>query len=468
MTRAKFNELDGSEQRLHRRRRLMVIFGLMILALGAVLVPAGARIDGSYKNAYMAFVILLPFAGYPSGISHAEGIRRSPIMVLMAIIPIIGWLIWVIVYVGFVTVCGWALFLMDLFKWIFGKSLVTNKDGVYPNPESDLIARIKTIAYIGVATVLWFTAARYLSTEAGYLVEYYESHDSAGNLILPTNRAVDLGEMRPEASNHFHEHGGTSTELTYTYDGVSWDNAFELNTRGGSGAAWAIYDIQGKGERIEFELTPRLGDGFDDDAVTELVIADGDTKRIVTSFTIDKTKYNSSFSADISGIRKLMFYAYTTQGNSGYLLMKNVSITTSEENIVSEQGGISLRDVDPAMQERIGSKLGRTYLCEGYIWDSALVFSPDEKEAFAVFEIGGAYSSIEFSVLPYVEEFNGTVTVSVTNEVSGEVLASTDINADSGIVDISADIGGVNRLGLRFKRTSGNKTQLLSQDIRLY
>ncbi len=136
MTRAKFNELDGSEQRLHRRRRLMVIFGLMILALGAVLVPAGARIDGSYKNAYMAFVILLPFAGYPSGISHAEGIRRSPIMVLMAIIPIIGWLIWVIVYVGFVTVCGWALFLMDLFKWFFGKRPVTNKDGLYPNAVS--------------------------------------------------------------------------------------------------------------------------------------------------------------------------------------------------------------------------------------------------------------------------------------------------------------------------------------------
>ena len=96
------------------------------------------------------------------------------------------------------------------------------------------------------------------------------------------------------------------------------------------------------------------------------------------------------------------------------------------------------------------------------------MFRPDEKEAFVVFEIGGAYSSVEFSVLPYVEEFDGTVTVSVTNEASGEVLASTDINADSGIVDISADISGVNRLGLRFTRTSGNNTQLLSQDIRLY
>lgn len=362
-----------------------------------------------------------------------------------------------------------VFFLMDLFRWSFGKSLVTKNDSTHPNPESNAAAYIKTILYIGIAAVLWFIAARYLSTAAGDLVEYYESHDSSGNLILPTNGTVDLYEIRPEATNYFHEHRGTKTELTYTYDGVNWDNAIELNTRSGFGAAWAIYDIQGKGERIEFELTPRLGESFDDDAVTELVIADGDTKRIVTSFTIDKTKCNSSFSADISGIRKLMFYAYITQGRrSGYLLMKNVRITTSEENTASEPSGISLRGVDPAMQERIGSKLGSTYLCEGYIWDSALVFKPDEKEAFAVYKIGGAYSSVEFSVLPYAEEFNGTVTVSVTNEASGEVLASTDINADSGIVDISADISGVNRLGLRFKRTSGNKTQLMSQDIRLY
>lgn len=200
MTRAKFNELDGSEQRLHRRRRLMVIFGLMILALGAVLVPAGARIDGSYKNAYVAFVTLLPLAGLPSGIAHAEEIRHSPIMFIFAVVPIIGWLIWVIIYVGFVSICGWVLFLMDLFKWSFGKSLVTKNDSTLPNPESNTAAYIKTILYIGIAAVLWFMAARYLSTAAGDLVEYYESHDSAGNLILPTNRAVDLGEMRPEAN----------------------------------------------------------------------------------------------------------------------------------------------------------------------------------------------------------------------------------------------------------------------------
>lgn len=106
----------------------------------------------------------------------------------------------------------------------------------------------------------------------------------------------------------------------YTYSGDSWDGAFLFRAGNGENTAFAVYDIEGKFEKITLKATPYLGDGvFFEDSTADIVIMNEETNEIISTVPINYYSGVINAEADISGVSRLGIYVNKTSSGLGDL-----------------------------------------------------------------------------------------------------------------------------------------------------
>lgn len=137
---------------------------------------------------------------------------------------------------------------------------------------------------------------------------------------------VNIRELQPEEEQQV----TMDYEGDYVVDDSLWNDMFIYRAGNGESTAYAIYDIGGHFEKIKFEATPWIGDGyFHTGSTADIMIINSETNDILHTQTIDYNSGVVEVEADITGVNKLGIYVKKTStglGNLGYTFIRNVYI----------------------------------------------------------------------------------------------------------------------------------------------
>lgn len=156
----------------------------------------------------------------------------------------------------------------------------------------------------------------------------FEDEETKTSIVTENEKTPELGteiielhELNPEEEKQI----TVESENGYTTDNNLWDGAFVYRAGNGDNTAYAIYDIGGHFEKVEFEATPWLGEGyFFESSTADIMIINAETNDIIYTETINYNSGVISIEADITGVNKLGIYVKKTNGMLAYIFIKDV------------------------------------------------------------------------------------------------------------------------------------------------
>ncbi len=141
--------------------------------------------------------------------------------------------------------------------------------------------------------------------------------------------------------------------------------------------------------------------------------------------------------------------------------VESAPVVITEPPVVLGEETIELHDIEPVSEKLITRESESGYVFDGLFWNGAFVYRAGNGSdtAFAVYNIEGKFEKLTLKATPYAYDGNftssSTSEIIIINEETSDILATTELTSESGIVEIEADIAGVNMLGIYVNKTGG-------------
>lgn len=239
----------------------------------------------------------------------------------------------------------------------------------------------------------------------------------------------------------------------------------------------AFWNLDGLFGKLEFEYMP-YNDNDSCKGTGELYVVNRDSGEILY-----KTQYNSEtfpekVTVDIAGIKQIGIIALKTDGKGASLVINNPVIIPGKSKVKAEKdfriNPVSLLEAKTYDEGLISRETAVQYNNFDKFWYNVLLFNcgNGNKEAYAVYELKGNYSTLSFDLLPYTyENYFGkkaAAEVKVINAETDEVLYTGKVNAGSEVQSVKADITNVKYLKITATVTKGDKAYCIISDPWVY
>ena len=133
---------------------------------------------------------------------------------------------------------------------------------------------------------------------------------------------------------------------------------------------------------------------------------------------------------------------------------------------------LDLREAEPYTSQcvDIDMKVSASFSYKNRVWDKALIFRAGNgyDNAFCEWNIGGNYNTLTLEFFPYYDNSffeRSKAELQVINVDTGEILHSETVTYDSDIINVSADITGVDNLRITVNKTDGMLAYCLLNNI---
>lgn len=272
------------------------------------------------------------------------------------------------------------------------------------------------------------------------------------------------------------DHVKIDEETTYSYDDVSCNSELKF-TPYASGSAYAVVNLFGTCSRISFTAIPYFeNNDFGVNDKVRIVAVNCDNGRIINSAEITYDSDISDFEADLSGVGQLGIYLIQEDGSDSTVYLKDVIIEPAANDthgITSIPENAANLNTLTAMKESLISYSDDTnYICGDIFWDKATMYRAGngESTAFTLYKINGEYEKLSFITTPVIGNFTegAEARIIIKNEETDEEIVSQIVGREDGVVEITADISGVNKLGIYVTKESGMLSYLYIKNAYLY
>ncbi len=162
--------------------------------------------------------------------------------------------------------------------------------------------------------------------------------------------------------------------------------------------------------------------------------------------------------------------SYFEKGTSASIKAETEPVIITEPPIVLGEETIELHEIEPVSEKLITKESDSGYVFGGVFWNGAFVYRAGNgtDTAFTVYDIEGKFEKLTFKATPLAYDgyftSSSTAEIIIVNEETGDVLSTTELNFESEIVEIEADITGVNLLGIYVNKTGGMLAYTLIKD----
>ncbi len=239
-------------------------------------------------------------------------------------------------------------------------------------------------------------------------------------------------------------------------------------------SAYADYSLESRFGRLTLRIQPY---GFDEyhwgpDASAELQIINLDTNSIIHRETVNEESLPIDIDVDITGIDNLRIAVnHAGGGTYSYCVLSDIFTYPLEDgSIIPDttvtpygENAVNLSDIAMYSSDRVEmGTIPSTYTRSDRLWTSAFVFESESDDAWAIWEIGGAYTTLSLDYAPYEDSIwfgeSAASQIQIINAETEEVLFSGSINHQTEILEVTADITGVNYLKINVHSTGNVQT----------
>lgn len=133
---------------------------------------------------------------------------------------------------------------------------------------------------------------------------------------------------------------------------------------------------------------------------------------------------------------------------------------------------IELHELEPIEEQCLTISSDKGYTTDNSIWDGAFVYRAGNGHdtAYAIYQIDGLFEKITFEATPWLGNGvffkSSSADIMIVNAETNDIIYTQTIGYESGVVEIEADISGVNMLGIYVKKTSSGLGDLAYTFIR--
>ena len=266
----------------------------------------------------------------------------------------------------------------------------------------------------------------------------------------------------------------------YSYDDVSCASELifsPISSSFASESAYSIIDLYGKCSKVSFKAIPHYeNNNFDVDDVVNIIAVNCDNGNIIGSTDLNYDSDIIDFEVDLSGVGRFGIYLIQKDGIESSVYLKDVIFepaAEADQGVTGiPEGAVKLSTLAPMKESLISYEVDTYFICDDIMWDKSTVYRAGNGEAtaFTIHKLNGEYDKISFITTPAHGNFteNAEVELVIKNEETDEVLLSKIIGCEDGMIEIEADITGVNKLGIYATRQSGMLTYLYVRNAYLY
>ena len=269
-------------------------------------------------------------------------------------------------------------------------------------------------------------------------------------------------------------------DTNYSYDDVSCASELKfspISSAFASGPEYSVTNLYGLCSKVSFKAIPHYeNNNFNADDIVNIYIVNCDTGKIINFTELNFDSDIIDFEIDVSGIDRFGIYMIQKDGVESSVYLKDVIFepaAEADQGVTGiPEGAVKLSTIAPMKESLISYEVDTYFVCDDIMWDKSTVYRAGNGEAtsLTIHKLNGEYDKISFITTPAHGNFteNAEVELVIKNEETDEVLLSKIIGREDGMIEIEADITGVNKLGIYATRQSGMLTYLYVRNAYLY